>query len=191
MHPGTDAQSADAILAAATRVFATEATRQVTLKRIALEARVPSDTVTARWATTAELLGEVFRALAEDLARRCPPDRVPRHAGELTGEQDALLDSMVQILVRSSLDGLDPTEVIERYPTIERLIDQHMNDGLDELTARYRVFQMMLLEGGYRLFADLLLVACGLADEPEGRARGEVNALELLISTLPPVPTEV
>ncbi len=191
MHPGTDAESADAILAAATRVFASEATRQVTLKRVALEARVPSHTVTDRWASTAELLGEVYRVLADGIARLYPPGHAPRHAGDLDAEQDALLESMVQIVARSSLDGFDLAQLVERFPNIERMIDQHMTEGLDQLTARHRVFQVLLLEFGYRLFSDLLLTACGLDDEPEGRARAEVNALELLIATLPPVPSEV
>jgi AcrR family transcriptional regulator len=191
MLPGTDAESADAIVAAATRVFATEATRQVTLKRVALEARVPSHVVTGRWTSTADLLGEVYGVLADGIARLSPPGHVLRHAGDLDAEQDALLESMVQIVVRSSLDGFDLTELVERFPNIERMIDQHMTEGLDELTARHRVFQVLLLEFGYRLFADLLLAACGLADEPAGKARDEVNALELLIATLPPVPSEV
>jgi AcrR family transcriptional regulator len=191
MHPGTDADSADAIIAAATKVFATEATRQVTLKRVALEARVPSDTVTGLFASTPDLLAKVYRLLAEGIAMRCLPGQVLRHAGDLDAEQDALLESMVQIVVRSSVDGFDLTELIDGYPNIERMIEHHMTEGLDEVTARYRVFQVLVLEFGYRVFADMLLAACGLADEPAGRARDEVNALELLITKLPPVPTEV
>ena len=191
MHPGTDAESADAILPAATKVFATEATRQVTLKRVALEARVPSQAVTDRWASTSELLGEVYQVLADRIAQLCPPGHALRHAGDLDAEQDGLLESMVQIVVRASLDGIDLSQLIERFPNIERMIDQRLTEGLDETTARYRVFQVLVLEFGYRLFADMLLAACGLADEPEGRARSEVNALELLITTLPPVPSEV
>jgi AcrR family transcriptional regulator len=191
MLPGTDAETADAILAAATKVFATEATRQITLKRVALEARVPSDTVTERWASTSDLLAEVYGVLADGIAQLCPPGRALRHAGDLDAEQDALLESMVQIVVRSSLDGFDLAQLVERFPNIERMIEQRTSEGLDEVTARHRVFQVLLLEFGYRVFADLLLAACGLADEPEGRARAEINALELRIATLPPVPSEV
>jgi len=191
MYPGTDADSADAILAAATKVFASEATRQVTLKRVALEARVPPHVVTARWASPAELLTEVFGRLGENLAERFPPGQMPRHGGEFDAEQGELVDAMLSILVRSALDGMDLTERVDRYPTIERLIQQHMDDGLDELTARYRVFETVLVELGYRFFADQLQVACGLTEEPEGRLRDEVNALEQMVAALPPIPSEV
>ena len=191
MQPGTDAESADAILAAATKVFTSEATRQVTLKRVALEARVPSHVVTAQWASPAELLSEVFGRLGEDLSRTCPPGQVPRHGGEVDAEQGELIDAMLQILVRSALDGMDLTERVDHYPTIERLVRQHVDEGLDELTARYRVFQAVLVEFGFRIFADQLQIACGLTDEPVDRLRDEVNALEQMVTSLPPVPSEV
>ena len=87
------------MVSAATRVFATEATRQVTLKRVALEAHVPAQQVTDRWATTTELLTASVDRLTEELAGSAT-EPVPTRGGNLTAERDVLLDQVVQLLAR-------------------------------------------------------------------------------------------
>jgi AcrR family transcriptional regulator len=175
------------ILAAATKVFASEATRQVTLKRVALEARVPSEQLTERYGNAGELLCSVYAWLTDAIARRFPEGRVPAHGGDLDNEQNAVFDALVLITTRALLDGVEPSSLIAELPVIEEMTRQAIEAGLDERTARYRVYETCLLEFAHRFFARPIADVCGLADESDEDLRREVNALELLLPTLPPI----
>jgi AcrR family transcriptional regulator len=189
MQSGNDAVS-DPLVSAATRVFATESTRQVTLKRVALEARVPPDAVSERWSSATDMLASVFQQLTAQIVEPWPPDHAPRRGGELTEDESELVDSIANIIVRASLDGVDVSSLSEHFPIIERMIDRLVRGGADPLTARYRVHQLLVIEFGFRIFAEHLRGMCGLADEPDDRARAEIDAIELLLSDLPTVPAE-
>ncbi len=190
MAPGTYADPREHIVAAATKVFTTEATRQVTLKRIALEARVRPETVTELWDSTADLLTAVFEQLTHDIASGWPDGRVPGHGGDLDDDQSEWADAIVNIVMRATIDGVDHTQITERHPIIDRLVEAAAATGVDYRTARYRVYQLLLLEFSYRAFSSHLLAACGLEREPGDCVRREVSALQLSLRHLPPVPAE-
>ena len=78
-------------------------------------------------------------------------------------------------------------ELQSQFPMLDRLVKVGMDLGVDERTARYRVCQFYVLEWGWRLFGPHLLVACGLADEPEGRPLDELRVVERSLANLPPV----
>jgi AcrR family transcriptional regulator len=172
----------DRVLSAAIRVFASEATSRVTLKRVALEADVPSELVTERWSSTTELLGAAVERLTDDLAAAATCETVPTRGSELTDQQGALLDQAVQLVARALLDQIDPIQLKGRFPMLDQLIGQFVDDGADLRTARYRAFQLMVVEFGVRLFSSSLLVACGLQDESPAQVRSEIDSLEDLVA---------
>jgi AcrR family transcriptional regulator len=187
MQPGNDADPGDEIVAAATRVFASEPTRQVTLKRVALEAHVPAQVVLDSWANITELLSAVLERIMQDLAEGFADDAPPRHGGELDDRQDALVDALMCIWVRAALDGYDIEPLVDEHPTIARMVGRLVDGGLDDVTARHRVFQQLILEFGYRLFGEQMATACGLEGEPLAQRRAGVNAVQVAIPRLPPV----
>ncbi len=171
----------DRVLSAAIRVFATEPTSRVTLKRVALEADVPAQQVTDRWSSTTELLTASVDRLTEELAGSAT-EAVPTRGGDLAPERHALLDQVVQLLARSLLDQIDPNHFRDRFPIAERLVDHFMAQGADLRTARYRTFQLMVVEFGVRLFSSSLLVACGLGHETPAQVRAEIDSLQDLVA---------
>jgi AcrR family transcriptional regulator len=184
---GIAADAQEHIVAAAARVFATEATRQVTLKRVALEARLPAAAVTERFDSTADLLSNVFAHLSDELHARFPDGRVPRHGDDLDTVQRELLDAIVMISTRAVLDGYDPAQLRATFPMLDRMTQQGIDDGQDERTARYRVFETLLLEFALRVFARPLADMCGLDDETDRCLQHEVSRLEVALHQLPPV----
>jgi AcrR family transcriptional regulator len=184
---GIAADAQEHIVAAAANVFATEATRQVTLKRVALEARLPSAEVTERFDSTADLLSAVFASLSDELHAGFPDGEVPRHGGDLDEAQRQLLDAIVMISTRAVLDGFDPAQLRGTFPMLDRMAQQGVDDGHDERTARYRVFETLLLEFALRVFARPLADMCGLDDESDHCLQHEVSRLEMALHGLPPV----
>ncbi len=182
MRENDPAGTADRVVAAAIRVFASEATSHVTLKRIALEAGLPSEEVTSRWSSTAELLNAATERLTDELAAAGTCAQVPTRGGELSERQAELLDQAVQLLARARLDQIEPWLPEGRFPILNQLIDQFVADGADLRTARYRAFQLLVVEFGARLFAPSLLVAVGLHDETPAQVRAEIDSLQDLVA---------
>jgi AcrR family transcriptional regulator len=181
----SDTESADLderVLSAAIQVFASEPTSQVTLKRVALEAEVPAELVTQRWASTTELLAATIERLTDDLAAAAICDDVPTRGSELTDQQSDLLDQAVHLVARSLLDGIDPARLQGRFPMIDQLIEQFVAAGTDLRTARYRAFQLLVVEFGARLFSTTVQAACGLLDETPAQLRTEIDSLQDLVA---------
>lgn len=180
--PETDpADLDDRVLSAAIRVFASEPTSRVTLKRIALEAGVPSEQVTDRWSSTTELLTAAVDRLTEDLLGS-GRGVVLTQGGQLTERQEALLDQAVHLSARAVLDQVDPTHFQGRFPMSDSVIAHFVSQGDDLRTARYRAFQLMVVEFGARLFGSSLLVACGLQDESPAQVRAAIDSLQGLVA---------
>jgi AcrR family transcriptional regulator len=170
------------VVEAAIKVFASEATGQVTLKRVALEAEVPAESVTDRWSSTTELLGAAIDRLADDLAAAAVCDEVPTRGGALTSRQSELLDQVVHLVVRAAIDGVHTPDLAGRFPMIDQLIDQYVDSGVDLRTARYRAYQLLVVEFGWRIFSSQLLTVCGLDDESPDQVRAEIDSLEDLVA---------
>ncbi len=183
--PAADAQ--EHIVATAARVFASEATRHVTLKRVALEATVPPDTVTERFDTAADLLRSAYGALAAKIESGFAEGHVPRHGGELDEHQSAMFDDVVMITTRALLDGVTMSEMAAEFPMVESMTRQAIDAGTDERTARFRTFELLVLEFGYRFFARPLAEVCGLARETDECLRTELNQLQVTLRDLRPV----
>ncbi len=189
--PDSDPADLDGrVLSAAIRVFASEATSRVTLKRVALEAGVPSEEVTDRWSSTTELLTAAVNRLTGDLAGSDAGADVATRGGDLTPEQDALLDQAVHLAARAVLDQIDPTQFQGQFPLSDSLIDHFVKQGADLRTARYRAFQLMVVEFGARLFSASLLVVCGLEEETPAQVRAEIDSLEDLVALRAVHPTD-
>jgi len=183
-----DHETAERVLAAATRVLALEGPARTTIKWVAHEAGVPTGVVAARWPTVADLLGAVLDELSARIEGAAPDPNLPGTArGTLDPDLVDLVGQFTEIVARSLLDGFNPAELQSQFPMLDRLVKFGMDLGVDERTARYRVCQFYVLEWGWRLFGPHLLVACGLTDEPEGRPVEELRVVERSLANLPPV----
>lgn len=183
-----DHETAERILAAATRVLATEGPARTTLKWVAREAGVTTEDVAARWPTVSDLLGSVLDELSGRIEGEAPNPNLPGAGpAALDPHLVGLVGQFTEIVARSLLDGFNPAELQSQFPMLDRLVKFGMDLGVDERTARYRVCQFYVLEWGWRLFGPHLLVACGLTDEPEGRPVQELRVVERSLANLPPV----
>jgi AcrR family transcriptional regulator len=181
-----DDATIERVLAAGTKVLAIEGPARTTLKWVAREAGVSTEVVASRWPTVSDLLGSVLDELAARIEGEAPtlptaqPATIDPHLIDLIGQ-------FTDIVARSLLDGFNPAELQSQFPMLDRLVKFGMDLGVDERTARYRVCQFYVLEWGWRLFGPHLLVACGLAEEPEGRPMEELRVVERSLANLPPV----
>jgi hypothetical protein len=91
------------------------------------------------------------------------------------------------ITTRAVLDGIAPATLLPAFPVVDQMAQNGVEVGLDERTARYRVFETLLLEFALRFFARSLADVCGLADESDDCLRRELSQLEQALRTLPPV----
>ena len=178
LMPETDpADLDDRVLSASIRVFASEPTSRVTLKRIALEAGVRAEQVTDRWSSTTELLTAAVDRLTEDLLGSGRGVRATQ-GGQLTERQEALLDQAVH-LSRALLCSTRSTPTLPGpVPHVRQRIAHFVSQGDDLRTARYRAFQLMVVEFGARLFGSSLPVACGLQDESPAQVRAAIDSLQ-------------
>ncbi len=184
-----DDATVERVLAAATRVLALEGPARTTLKWVAREAGVSTEVVAARWPTVSDLLGSVLDELAARIEGEAPtlPVDQPAQPATIDPHLIGLIGQFTDIVARSLLDGFNPAELQSQFPMLDRLVKFGMDLGVDERTARYRVCQFYVLEWGWRLFGPHLLVACGLADEPDGRPTAELRVVERSLANLPPV----
>jgi len=173
---------ANQILAVSIQVFGAAGTHQVTIDGVAREAGVPTEEVAARWPTTISLLTASIERLTDDLAAAATCEEVPTRGSELTAEQSALLDQVVGLVARALVDRTDPGQLQGRFPMIDQLIEQFVASGTDLRTARYRAFQLLVVEFGARLFSGTVLAACGLEDESPSQVRAEIDSLQDLVA---------
>ena len=177
------------IIDAATEVLAEEGPTRATIKWVAREARVDANVVSARWPTMSDLMATVLDDLAEriEVQARFRYWDMPDLDEEADAEWTRLLALFSRLVGRSLLDGINPAELQDHYPLVERMVKGGVDLGLDERTARYRTFECYAIEWGWRLFGPHLTVACGLEDESPEDIRAELTRLQWRLRDMGPV----
>jgi AcrR family transcriptional regulator len=162
-----------ALLDAGTRLFAARGPDGVSVREIAAEAGVNHGLVHRHFGSKEALLAAVLDREAV---------RVASSVQELTENPGALLasDSSVDIywrlLARSILDGRDPRDLQQEFPTMRAMVEQLERAGIESREARMRVGALMAQTLGWLMFESFLIPATGLTGDDPDQLRAEVLA---------------
>jgi AcrR family transcriptional regulator len=151
----------DALLDAATRLFAARGPANVSVRDVAEAAGVNHGLVHRHFGSKRALLGAVLDRLAARVAATTA-------AGELP--HDADLDAYWRVLARAILDGEDVSDLQHGHPTIAHLLATAEADGMDPSAARVETARTVAYGLGARLFAPFIRAAVGLADDEAAAA---------------------
>jgi hypothetical protein len=171
-------------LDAARGVLRTHGPNQTTLKWVARESNLGFEEVAGEWADVELLLSAVLDDLADRLDAQLVHDLEPFDDSR-DAERTRLLEDYILISIRAILDGVSPARAETRFPLMEHLVEAAVSAGADERTARYRICHTLILEWGWRLFGEHLLVVCGLEHESMAAATTELHAVETSLRRLP------
>jgi TetR/AcrR family transcriptional regulator, repressor for neighboring sulfatase len=180
---GLRPEEREQVLAAATDLFAREGPPRSTLRWVALVSDVPVELVSSEWPTIDAILVDVLDRLSRQMTGLEGDVSPP---AELLGE-GAAVDLYQRIVARCLLDGLNPAALLKDFPHGDQwatILQEQI--GLDEVTARQRLSQIVALAWGWRLFGPHLRIACGLPDEPDEALTLELHKLVATIVNLPP-----
>lgn len=171
-------------LDAARGVLTSHGPNQATLKWVARESNVGFEDLAGEWTGVEELLSAVLDDLADQLDAQLVHDFEPFDDSRDAGRTQ-LLEDYIMISIRAILDGVPPARTANRFPLMEHLVEAAVSAGAEERTARYRICHTLILEWGWRLFGEHLLVVCGLEDESMASATAELHAVETSLRRLP------
>lgn len=171
-------------LDAARAVLRSQGPDRTTLKWVARESGISHAAIAGEWADVGELLSAVLDDLADQLDERLDHNFEP-FDDTRDVERTQLVEDYMQIAIRGILDGTSPARAQSRFPLTEHLVSVALAAGADERTARYRVCHSLVLEWGWRLLGEHLLIACGLEEESMADATAELHAVQASLRRLP------
>jgi AcrR family transcriptional regulator len=150
----------EALLDAATELFAERGPAQVSIKDIAARASVNHGLVHRHFGSKEALLRAVVARLLTKIEAALPSDDQPleveiERAFHGTREQGAYF----RILAHALLAGDDPAELQERFPVTERLVRAAKREGLDD--PRRVVSSMLAMGLGWLLFEPWIRASTG------------------------------
>lgn len=152
----------EALLDAATELFAERGPAQVSIKDIAAHAGVNHGLVHRHFGSKEALLRAVMERLVARIDESLPPDDAPLvqaidqafHSARPRAE-----GAYLRILAHALLAGEDPAALQERFPVAERLVRIAKREGIDDPK---RIVAAMLSAGlGWLLFEPWIRAATG------------------------------
>ena len=163
----------DALVDAATDLFAERGPDGVALRQVAARAGVNYGLIHQYIGTREDLLQLVIARAAAAAARRFAAADDPLDGIDvLLGKPGD--DRYARLLVWAILQGRDPADLVGPSPALPQLID-HLPD--DEIDPRVRAATIAALGLGWRLFERYLVEAAGLTDVSEHDRRAAVRQL--------------
>jgi AcrR family transcriptional regulator len=163
----------EAIIAAASRLFAERGHRAVSVRDVADEAGVTHPLIYYYWASKDDLLAAVLEG-SQQRMRRLPPEVTPAQAAALLA-REALERNREYLLTlaRALLDGTPSAEWPGGFPAVERLVAlaTAAAEPGDALEARTRVAAAVAQLFGWALVEDALLEMTGITADDRDRAR--------------------
>ncbi|MEL3889211.1 TetR family transcriptional regulator [Ferrovibrio sp. MS7] len=159
-----------ALLAAATRLFARRGFSGVSVRDIALAAKVNHGLVHRHFGSKEGLLRAVMQHQADTLAQAAGQG-IARGAahGSLTEAVFAAAvqgDAYWRILARQLLDGADPRELQSDFPTLRRIIEHRVAGGQKRNEAALDVVVLAAAGLGFLVFEPFLRAAAGFEKQP-------------------------
>jgi TetR/AcrR family transcriptional regulator, repressor for neighboring sulfatase len=144
-----------AVLAAAGELFAEKGPAATSIREVAARAGVNHGLLHRHFGSKRQLLAATLQHLADSAATL-------RESGAAAEQLEAAHELQVRVMVRSKLDGFPIEELQERFPGMERFLEQVRSGVSDERQARLSAAHAMALQFGWALMAPTLRVAFGL-----------------------------
>src|ERR1700747_3401710 len=156
-----------AVLAAASALFAEQGPAATSIREVAARAKVNHGLLHRHFGTKRELLAATLQHLADSGAAL-------RDSGASQQQLEAVHELQARVMVRSMLDGFPIEELQQRFPGMERFLDEVRSSHSDERQARLLAAHGMALQFGWGLMAPTLRVAFGLTDLSDADLREAV-----------------
>jgi TetR/AcrR family transcriptional regulator, repressor for neighboring sulfatase len=147
----------DALLEAATTLFAEHGPRATSVRQIAAAAGVNHGLVHHYFGSKSALLQAVLERSAGQLAEHSPEQLT--YADAALAEQ---VDRHWRILARSLLDGMDPASLQRSYPLIDQFVRECLARGMNEHKAKEMTARAVATEVGWRLLRSFIVGALQL-----------------------------
>lgn len=159
-----------ALLAAATKLFAQRGYSGVSVRDIALAAKVNHGLVHRHFGSKEGLLRAVMQDQADALARAAGQGiaRGAAHGSLAEAVFAATLqgDAYWRILARQLLDGADPRSLQSDFPTLRRVIEHRVQGGQKREQAALDVVVLAAAGLGFLVFEPFLRAAAGFDKQP-------------------------
>lgn len=144
-----------AVLAAASELFAQKGPAATSIREVAARAGVNHGLLHRHFGSKRQLLAATLQHLADSGARL-------RDSGAPAAKLEAAQELQARVMVRSVLDGFPIEELQERFPGMERFLEQVRSVVSDDPQARLLAAHAMALRFGWGLMAPTLRAAFGL-----------------------------
>ncbi len=156
-----------AVLEAASELFAEKGPAATSIREVAARAGVNHGLLHRHFGSKRQLLAATLQHLADSAVAL-------REAGAPAEQLEAAREFQARVMVRSVLDGFPIEELQERFPGMERFLEQVRSDHSDEPQARLLAAHAMALQFGWGLMAPTLRVAFGLNNLSDEEIRDAV-----------------
>lgn len=144
-----------AVLAAASELFAEKGPGATSIREVAARAGVNHGLLHRHLGSKRQLLAATLQHLADS------GDEL-RESGAPAAQLEATHELHARVMVRSVLDGFPVEELQQRFPGMERFLEQVRSAVSDDRQARLLAAHAMALQFGWGLMAPTLRVAFGL-----------------------------
>lgn len=158
------AATATKVLTHAADLFAERGPAATSLRDIAARSGVNQGLIFRHLGNKDQLVGAVLDHVAQELA-------AAREAGVDASTMEAMIERQWKVLARTVLDGFDPGQLQQRFPSVSALVDRYRDCHASEADTRIAVAHSVALGLGWRLFSPFLRAAAGLEDIPEEELR--------------------
>src|ERR1700739_843459 len=156
-----------AVLEAASELFASKGPAATSIREVAARAGVNHGLLHRHFGSKRRLLAATLQHLADSGAAL-------RDSGASQQQLEAVHELQARVMVRSMLDGFPVEELQQRFPGMERFLDEVRSSHSDERQARLLAADGMALQFGWGLMAPTLRVAFGLTDLSDADLREAV-----------------
>jgi TetR/AcrR family transcriptional regulator, repressor for neighboring sulfatase len=152
---------AEALLVAATRLFAERGPENVSIRQIAQAAGVEQDLVLHYFGSKDGLVNAVLDRSATDIRAAVVAFQQDGDFTRLVGPGSPI-DRHARIIAHLVMDWRDPAALQSGFPAADLMVDRMQElIGVDEPTARRRVAQAVALVYGWRLYEPFVAAAFG------------------------------
>jgi TetR/AcrR family transcriptional regulator, repressor for neighboring sulfatase len=156
-----------AVLAAASELFAERGPAATSIREVAARAGVNHGLLHRHFGSKRQLLAATLQYLADSGAAL-------RDSGASQQQLEAVHELQARVMVRSMLDGFPVEQLQQRFPGMERFLDEVRSGHSDERQARLLAAHGMALQFGWGLMGPTLRVAFGLQDLSDADLRAAV-----------------
>lgn len=170
----------EALIQAASVLFAQRGPAAVSVREIAQHAQVNHGLVHRHFGSKSALLREVLNHLAADIATEVGATGAGEALGGLVGSVMGAASNQgawLRILAWAILDGMDLGDLQDRFPMAERMVAAARLDPQGPLDPEARVTLIMSVGLGMMLFAPFLQRATAQDDVQWARSRQQILSL--------------